>query len=115
MTNSILVQTQADFLLDFCKLITFATSAGLTVTSGELLRTVEMQAIYVKNGRSKTMDSYHLKKLAGDLNFFLDGKPTYDRAVLAPIGAFWESLTPKNKWGGNFNSFKDLPHFERHL
>ena len=27
--------------------------------------------------------------------------------------AFWESLNQKNSWGGNWASFKDVPHFER--
>jgi hypothetical protein len=32
---------------------------------------------------------------------------------LKPVGEFWESLDTKNSWGGNWNSFKDVPHFER--
>lgn len=103
------------FLLDFIKLIPFANSLGFTVTSGELLRPLEMQEIYVKTGRSKTMDSKHIKKLAGDLNFFLLGEYVTKKEVLQEIGDFWESLSPKNSWGGNWNSFKDTPHFERRL
>lgn len=108
-----LVREQAAFLLDVCKLIEFATAQGFTVTGGELFRTAEQQAIYVKTGRSKTMNSIHLKRCAIDLNFFKDGKLTYDVATLKPIGDFWESLDPKNNWGGNWKSFKDVPHFER--
>ena len=108
-----LVKEQATFLLDVCKLIEFATAQGFTVTGGELFRTAEQQAIYIKTGRSKTMDSKHLKRCAIDLNFFKDGKLTYDVATLKPIGDFWESLDPKNNWGGNWKSFKDVPHFER--
>jgi hypothetical protein len=107
------VREQAAFLLDVCKLIEFATAQGFTVTGGELFRTAEQQAIYVKTGRSKTMNSIHLKRCAIDLNFFKDGKLTYDVATLKPIGDFWESLDPKNNWGGNWKSFKDVPHFER--
>jgi peptidoglycan L-alanyl-D-glutamate endopeptidase CwlK len=108
-----LVREQAKFLLDVTKLINMATSAGFTLTGGELWRTPEQQAIYVKTGRSKTMASNHLRRCAIDLNFFKDGKLTYDRATLQPIGDFWESLDPKNSWGGNWRSFKDIPHFER--
>lgn len=107
------VREQAAFMLDVCKLIEFATAQGFTVTGGELFRTAEQQAIYVKTGRSKTMNSIHLKRCAIDLNFFKDGKLTYDVATLKPIGDFWESLDPKNNWGGNWKSFKDVPHFER--
>ena len=103
---------QAAFLLDACKLIQYATEQGFMVTGGELSRTPEQQAIYVKTGRSKTMKSIHLKRCAIDLNFFKDGKLVYDVNALRPIGDFWESLHPKNQWGGKWK-FVDLPHFQR--
>lgn len=107
-----LVKEQSAFLLDVCKLIAHATESGWTVTGGELARTVEQQQIYVKTGRSKTMDSNHLKRLAVDLNFFRGGSLVYDKQELAPLGDFWESLNPKNRWGGRWR-FVDAPHFER--
>ena len=106
---------QEAFLLDFVKLIPFAISKGFTVTSGELLRPVEMQEIYVRTGRSKTMNSKHIQKLAGDLNFFKDGVYVTKKEVLQEVGDYWESLSPKNSWGGNWNSFKDTPHFQRNV
>lgn len=109
------VAEQAAFLLDACKLIGYATEQGFVVTGGELFRTAEQQQIYVKTGRSKTFDSDHLKRLAIDLNFFKNGELVYDREQLRPLGVFWESLHQKNRWGGNFKNFKDVPHFERHV
>jgi hypothetical protein len=106
---------QAAFLLDACKLIQFATEQGWMVTGGELSRTPEQQALHVKAGRSKTMNSIHLKRCAIDLNFFKDGKIVWDKAQLEPVGAYWESLHPKNRWGGNFKSLLDVPHFERNV
>ena len=110
-----LVTDQAEFLLDVCRLIAHATNQGWVVTGGELARTPEQQAIYVKTGRSKTMKSIHLKRCAIDLNFFKDGKIIWDKSALAPLGAFWETLNPKNRWGGNFKSLVDCPHFERNV
>lgn len=110
-----LVKEQADFLLDVCKLINHATEQGYVITAGELYRTLEQQQIYLKTGRSKTLNSNHLKRLAIDLNFFVNGKLTWDRKVLAPIGEYWENLSPKNRWGGNFKSLVDVPHFERNV
>lgn len=110
-----LVKEQAEFLLDVCKLVQHATDTGWVVTGGELYRTPEQQEIYVKTGRSKTMNSFHLRRLAVDFNFFKDGKLIYDKAQLAPLGQFWEGLHPKNRWGGNFKSFVDVPHFERNV
>ena len=108
-----LVAEQAAFLVDACNLIEFATLQGFTVTGGELFRTVEQQQIYVASGRSTTLNSYHLKRLAIDLNFFKDGVLIQDKETLQPVGDFWEGLNPVNKWGGNWNTFKDLLHFER--
>ena len=110
-----LVVEQAQFLMDVCKLVVFATKQGFVVTGGELFRTPEQQEIYVKTGRSKTMNSYHLKRCAIDLNFFKGGVLVYDKTVLQPLGDYWESLNKKNSWGGNWNSFKDVPHFERRV
>jgi len=110
-----LSQEQAAFLLDACKLIEYATAAGWTVTGGELFRTAEQQEIYFKQGKSKTMQSNHLRRLAIDLNFLRDGKPVWDKAQLANVGAYWESLNPANRWGGNSKSLPDVPHFERNI
>lgn len=104
------VAEQAAFLLDVCKMIQWATEQGYVVTGGELSRPVEMQQIYVKTGRSKTMKSRHLDRLAIDLNFFKDGKLTYETE---DVGRYWESLSPKNSAGMFWKSFKDAPHFER--
>jgi peptidoglycan L-alanyl-D-glutamate endopeptidase CwlK len=110
-----MVPIQAEFLLDVCKLIQHATEQGWVVTGGELHRSLEQQQIHVKAGRSKTMNSQHMLRLAIDLMFFRDGQLTWDRAALAPIGEYWESLNPKNRWGGNFKSLVDVPHFERRV
>lgn len=104
---------QEAFLLDIIKLIQFAYSKSFTVTAGEFQRPIEMQEIYVKTGRSKTFDSKHIKRLAADLNFFLDGIYACNKETLQEVGDYWESLSSKNSWGGNWNSFKDVPHFER--
>jgi hypothetical protein len=108
-----LVREQAAFLLDVCRLVTWATERGWVITGGELQRTPEQQALHVRAGRSRTMASNHLRKCAIDLNFFRDGKLCYDKNLLQEVGAYWEALDPKNSWGGNWNSFKDVPHFER--
>ena len=110
-----LVDEQAEFLKDAAKLINKCFELGFVVTGGELFRTAEQQAIYLQKGLSKTSNSMHLKRCAIDLNFFKDGKIIWDKATLAPLGAFWESLNPKNRWGGNFKSLVDCPHFERNV
>ena len=108
-----LVQEQAAFLLDVGKLVQFATNQGFTVTAGEMYRTPEQQELYIKTGRSQTMNSLHLTRRAVDLNFFLSGKLVYDKTLLAGLGAYWESLHPLNSWGGNGKKLVDVPHFSR--
>jgi len=110
-----LADEQAAFLLDACKLIGFATSKGWTVTGGELFRTQAQQEIYFQQGKTQTMNSNHLRRLAIDLNFLKNGQPVWDKAQLADVGAYWESLHPKNRWGGNFKTLPDVPHFERNV
>lgn len=107
-----LFNEQSKFLLHVCKLVQTATDSGFEVSARELGRTAEQQAIYVQTGRSKTMKSNHLRYCAIDLYFMRDGRLAV-RAELQPLGDFWESLDPKNSWGGNWSSFKDEPHFER--
>lgn len=115
---SSMIQEQATFLLHVSELIRKAAELGFMTSGGELFRTPEQQALHVKNGRSTTMNSQHLKRLAVDLNFFKPdaaGEPrlTYDVEELRPLGKYWESLDVANRWGGNWNTFKDTPHFER--
>ncbi len=109
---------QAVFLQHVAELIRKAPDYGLLMTAGELYRTPEQQALHIKNGRSKTMNSQHLVRMALDLNFFQiepdnSLKLVYDGDQVRRLGAFWESLDPANRWGGNWSSFKDTPHFER--
>jgi peptidoglycan L-alanyl-D-glutamate endopeptidase CwlK len=110
-----LVQEQAAFLLDVARLISYATECDWVVTGGELWRTPEQQAEYVRTGRSKTLNSNHLRRLAIDLNFFRNGQLIYDKEQLRGFGQFWEMLNPKNRWGGNFKNLVDVPHFERNV
>ena len=103
------VNEQWLFLQDVAKLIIFIADNKLVATGGELWRTAEQQAIYVKKGLSKTMQSKHLERLAIDLNFIDHGK-----IIDCPdnVGDFWESLCIKNEWGGRWH-FRDLGHFQR--
>lgn len=106
-------QEQSAFALDLVHFLLWATEQGYDYTLGEVQRTPEQQKIYMDSGRSKTMDSQHLKKLAADIFFFKNGRLLSSKEEMQPIGNAWEKLSSKNSWGGNWNSFKDIPHFER--
>lgn len=103
-------QRQSIFMLNVAKLIQYAFENGFELTAGELFRSSEQQAIYVKTGRSKTMNSLHLSRLAVDFNIFKDGK-LVGKKECEPLGSYWESLHPLNSWGGNGVKLVDVPHF----
>ena len=103
------------FLQDVAKLINKANELDIKLTGGELYRTKYQQEKYMKDGKSKTMKSNHLRRLAIDFNFFIDGELTYEHPRLQELGDYWENLNNYNRWGGNWTSFKDTPHFERHV
>lgn len=112
-----LVHTQDAFLTDVCKLIHRAHKGGWVVTAGEIYRTREQQQVYFTTGRSKTMDSMHLQRLAIDLNLFRTAEDdrlvvVTDRDAIKPLGDYWTSLHRDNQWGGNW-TFVDSGHFER--
>lgn len=107
------------FQKDVRKLTEHLESLGYEVAWDEVKRPVEMQVLYVQTKRSKTMNSQHLDGLAIDMVFKKDGKIVW---FVPEAGKFWESLSPKNRWGGNFDGdwskqdrFVDGPHFERRL
>ena len=115
-----LSEKQGIFLLNVAKLIIWVSEQGQYVTGGELLRTKEQQQIYVDSGESKTLDGKHLEKLAIDLNLFINGVYRRDTESYKPLGQYWVSLHPNNRWGGDWNKdgatddeeFKDGNHFE---
>ena len=107
-----LSEKQQIFTKNVASLIVYADLIGIGLTFGHAYRDLETQKRLVKEGKSKTLNSYHLKRLAIDFNFFINGKLVYDKHKLAELGTFWEGLHPKNRWGGNFKSFLDTPHFE---
>jgi len=104
---------QSQFSRDFAEFIIWLYAEGYEVTDGEAWRPPEMQRIYVDTGRSKTMESLHLRRLAKDINIFKDGVLLSSKSELQFAGNKWESMSAANTWGGNWNSFKDCPHFQR--
>lgn len=107
-----LSEKQIVFSLNISYLIVYANSIGVGLTFGDAYRPKYLQEHYLATGKSKTMNSMHLRRLAVDFNFFIDGKLTYKKSDLQKLGDYWEELDNKNRWGGNFKTFTDTPHFE---
>lgn len=114
-----LVTKQSKFTGMVAQLILFAHSKGLEVTFGEAWRSEATQKIYVEKGISKTTNSQHQKRLAIDLNIFLNGVWLTKGTDYRKMGEFWEMLG--GRWGGRFGIDKqyydtkvgwDPGHFE---
>lgn len=104
-------QHQEAFAKDFAKLLMKAFELGYDARLGELQRTAEQQEVYMKTGRSKTMNSMHLKKCAVDIYFTKAGQIVYPEE----LGRYWESLNSLNQAGMFWKTFKDAPHYERRV
>src|SRR4051812_20461073 len=106
-----LTTIQKKFTQDIAKLITFAFSHGLELTFGEVYRTLEQQKIYFDTGRSKTMNSKHLNRLAVDFNIFKNGELLFvdatkyevDYASALILGIYWTGLDANNVWGSDWD------------
>ena len=99
---------------------------GYSVTLGEALRTEDQQLLYfegktlTKTGtavhlvsasrKSKTMKSKHMKKMAIDLNLFIDGTYQTGKEAYKPLADYWKCLNPKNVAGYDWGW--DASHFE---
>jgi len=124
-----LSNSQQIFVQDIARLILRANSLGVNLTFGEAYRTADQEYLYFQGltfnsskrlvsapRKSWTMKSNHLRRLAVDFNFFINGSLTYDNKnpLLIELGKYWEELSPDNRWGG-FWKTPDTPHFEKNV
>lgn len=84
------------------------------ITEG--VRTLERQKELVKAGASRTLKSKHLEGKAIDVVAYVGGKVAWDWPLYEKIAkAFKQAaaeLEISIKWGGDWATFKDGPHFE---
>lgn len=85
-----------------------------SITEG--IRSVDRQRYLVDTGKSTTMNSRHLSGKAVDIAVFKDGKVTwtweYYQEVARHIKDVAAVMSIPIVWGGDWESFKDGPHFE---
>lgn len=84
------------------------------VTEG--LRTRERQAYLVRTGKSKTMNSYHLKGKAVDLVAMPKGEVSWNLADYRRINSFIQKAAKAAgvtiTWGGSWKTIVDGPHWQ---
>lgn len=90
------------------------TPVDFTVLEG--LRTADRQEELVRAGASKTMRSRHLTGHAVDLGAYVGGEVRWDWPLYHDIAAAMKQAAidvgVKIEWGGDWESFKDGPHFQ---
>lgn len=90
------------------------TEIDFTVLEG--LRTPERQKQLVADGFSKTLKSKHLTGNAVDLGALVNGTISWDKqhyhTIAKAMKKSAEELKVNIRWGGDFKSFFDGPHFE---
>jgi hypothetical protein len=74
---------------------------GYDWTYGETKRDPRVAALDAKDGRG-IAQSLHILSLAVDINLFKDGKYLASTSDHAPFGAYWKTLHPLCRWGGDF-------------
>jgi hypothetical protein len=117
-----LIDEQCAFTECLSLLIRQALLLGYRVKIHEVNRDLETQKMYVRDGKSKTLESRHLDKCAVDLVLVKGGLVISAGEEFRPLGEYWESLG--GRWGGRFGLEDqpkavqdaklgwDSPHFE---
>ncbi|MFW1676436.1 M15 family metallopeptidase [Pontibacter sp. JAM-7] len=91
------------------------SSIDFAITDG--VRTEEEQKQLVAQGKSRTLNSKHLTGDAIDVMAYVDGKGNWTWDLYVDISESFkkaaDELGIKIRWGGDWKTFKDGPHFER--
>ena len=95
-------------------LVTGNTSLGFIVTEG--VRTFARQQQLFAAGATRTLNSRHLTGHAVDLAATVNGQVRWDWPLYKQLAEVMKSaakdLDVPLQWGGDWQSFKDGPHFQ---
>jgi peptidoglycan L-alanyl-D-glutamate endopeptidase CwlK len=87
-----------------------------SITEG--LRTKERQKALFDAGKSQTMNSRHITGKAVDIAVIKDGEVTWDFKHYQTVADHIKKIAKDMKidlvWGGDWQSFRDGPHYELH-
>lgn len=103
-------EKQRVFTLNIGKLIVWAYAAGYELTFGDAYRDPRLAALNAQQGKGIT-NSLHTRRLAVDFNLFKGGTYLPQSEDYRPLGEFWKTLDPLNRWGGEFRPLADGNHF----
>jgi hypothetical protein len=110
---SVLEAKQVFFATCLARFIQDAAAQGYFATVGEAWRSPETCALYAKEDKG-VVNSFHINRLAIDLNFFYHGALISTATEYAPLGKLWESYSTvehKCTAGVFFKTRVDSDHF----
>lgn len=101
-------------LVGVCYRALYLSPYDFGITEG--LRTIQRQKELVEQGKSQTLNSYHLRGAAIDFAVWIDGKITWDLAYYKEVAEAFKQAADEYgariTWGGDWQSFIDGPHIQ---
>jgi hypothetical protein len=89
-------------------LIAWAYQNGYELTFGDAFRDPRLAQLNAQQGIGIAL-TLHGQRLAVDFNLFKDGSYCTASEDHRPLGAYWKSLHPLNRWGGDFKDRDGKP------
>ena len=94
-------EKQQQFVVMIAQLILWCDREGYKLTFGEAYRTPEQAQWNAERGIGIT-NSLHARRLAIDLNLFIEGVYQTTTESHRPLGEKWKSMHELCRWGGDF-------------
>lgn len=99
---------QKIFTYNTALLIQKAYELGYQLSYGDAYRDPRLHGEFGTKVAYGARYSVHKLRLAVDFNLYKNGKYLTKSEDYTPLGEYWESLHPENRWGGRWN---DGNHF----
>jgi hypothetical protein len=97
-----LSRKQRDFNIAIARLMLWGTYNGYEFTFGDAYRDPRVHGKFGEKVAYGSRLSFHKKRLAMDLNLFVDDKYQASTKAHEPIGIKWEEMG--GTWGGRFSN-----------
>lgn len=94
-------EKQRIFAYNIGLLIAHAYQSGYELTFGDAYRDPRLAQLNADEGKG-IVNSLHCSRLAIDFNLFRNGVFLTASADHKPLGDYWKTLHPLNRWGGDF-------------
>ncbi len=102
-------EKQRLFVKIFAQFVLWCYDNGYELTDGEAYRTPEQAALNAQKSIG-IINSLHTKRLARDINLFINSEWQTTSEAYKPLGEKWKTMHELARWGGDFSK-PDGNHF----